>query len=198
MGIYVRNRKTLEMKKVSHTRFTTLIATFLVVFLRTLRIGYGLGYDVGKKTQLKESDVVLIFNDLENTSFTPKKFYEYLKQVNIKFPEIIFAQSMKECGFKSSLFKNNNNLFGMREASRRPNLQSDIVNGYGYYDNWKLSVIDYALYQANIGVNKLKTEDQYLEFIKEMGYFDVDHPNNVTYLSDVKSIAKNIEKYIKE
>jgi len=198
MGIYVRNRKTLEMKKVSHTKFTTLIATFLVVFLITLRIGYGLGYDVGKKTQLKESDVVLIFNDLENTSFTPKKFYEYLKQVNIKFPEIIFAQSMKECGFKSSLFKNNNNLFGMREASRRPNLQSDIVNGYGYYDNWKLSVIDYALYQANIGVNKLKTEDQYLEFIKEMGYFDVDHPNNVTYLSDVKSIAKNIEKYIKE
>jgi uncharacterized FlgJ-related protein len=166
--------------------------------MATLVVGYKTGVSTGKKAQITEKDVVLIFNDLENTSFTPKKFYEYLKKVNIKFPEIVFAQSMKECGFKSSLFKNNNNLFGMREASRRPNLQSDIVNGYGYYDNWKLSVVDYALYQSNIGVTKLKTEDQYLEFIKEMGYFDVDHPNNVTYLSDVKSIAKNIERYIKE
>lgn len=198
MGIYVRNRKTLEMKKISHTKFSTLIATFLAVFLITLRIGYELGYDVGKKTQINEKDVVLIFNDLENTSFTPKKFYKYLKKINIKFPEIVFAQSMKECGFKSSLFKNNNNLFGMRGASKRPNLQNGVNDGYGYYDNWKLSVVDYALYQVTIGVTKLKTEDQYLEFIKEMGYFDVDHPGNVTYLSDVKSIAKNIDKYIKD
>ena len=198
MGIYIRNKKTLEMKKVNSNSIINIVSIYLLVLMTTLVVGYKSGVNTGKKAQITEKDVVLIFNDLENTSFTPKKFYEYLKKVNIKFPEIVFAQSMKECGFKSSLFKNNNNLFGMREASRRPNLQSDIVNGYGYYDNWKLSVVDYALYQSNIGVTKLKTEDQYLEFIKEMGYFDVDHPNNVTYLSDVKSIAKNIERYIKE
>lgn len=198
MGLYVRNRKTLEIKKISRVSYTTIISLFFALLFVTLRIGYGLGYDVGKKTQLKESDVVLIFNDLENSSFTPKKFYEYLKEVNVKFPEIVFAQSMKECGFKSPLFRHSNNLFGMREASKRPNLQSDIINGYGYYDTWKHSVIDYALYQSTIGVTKLKTEDQYLEFIKEMGYFDVNHPSNTTYLSDLKSIASNIEKYTKE
>ena len=50
----------------------------------------------------------------------------------------------------------------------------------------------------NVGLSKIKTEDDYLQFLKEMNYFDVDHPGNVNYLKDLKNIADHIEDYIKE
>lgn len=134
----------------------------------------------------------------EKLSFSKRNFYEYLKKNNIKFPEIVFAQAMKESGLKSNLFKNNNNPFGMKKARKRPNMQNGVKNGHANYESWRHAIIDYGMYQSYIGVDKIKTEEDYLRFLKKKKYFDVNHPNNVNYLKDLKKIAHNIDRYIKD
>lgn len=198
MNYYFWDKTKLEMLKIPRTKIIlTLMWVFLVVIMITA-IGYQYGFNRGKKSEIMEKDVVLLFHETENSSFSRKNFYEYLKRVNIKFPEIVFAQSMKECGFKSSLFENNHNCFGMREASKRPNMQNGTQDGYAYYDTWKESVLDYAFYQSYIGLSKIKTEAEYLNFLKEMNYYDVNNPNNKNYLTDLKYIADNIEEYLND
>jgi uncharacterized FlgJ-related protein len=194
MKIFYWNKKNLEMKNVS----ILIISIVVVVTLIMIKVGYLYGVSEGKKEEITEKDVILLYQEAENNSFTRKKFYEYLKEVNIKFPKLVFAQAMKECGFKSPKFKNNNNPFGMKEATQRPNTQSGTENGYAYYTTWKTSITDYALYQAYMGLSRIKTEDAYLAYLKEMNYYDTESPANEDYLKDLKYIADHIEDYIKE
>lgn len=198
MEIYFRNRETFEMKKLS--LFSIIPSIIVLLFFITLffcDVSYKKGLEKGKKSKIMEEDVVLVYQDIQNHSFSKRNFYEFLKKMNIKFPELVFAQAYKESGFKSPLWKNNRNPFGMKEATRRPNTQNGTQNGYAYYDTWKDVVIDYALYQSYVGLSKMKTEKEYLTFLKEMNYYDVNHPNNVTYLNDLKYIRDHIEDYLK-
>lgn len=198
MNLYSWNKRNLEMKKISKTKSIAIISTILALFLILFRMAYETGFNVGKKSEILEKDIVLLYQEVENSSFSRKNFYEYLKRVNIKFPELVFAQAMKESGFNSPLWKNNNNPFGMKEASKRPNMQNGTQDGYAYYNTWKDAIVDYALYQTYVGLSKLKTEDEYFAYLKAMNYYDTEHPNNVNYLSDLKHIADNIEDYIKK
>ena len=72
-----------------------------------------------------------------------------IKQMNIAHPDIVFRQAQVETGhFTSAVFKENNNLFGMRRAYSRPHVQTGENRGYAVYESWKMSVADYALFQA--------------------------------------------------
>jgi uncharacterized FlgJ-related protein len=196
MNLHYWDKKILNYVKISKESLIRIIMfTFGVVCISTI-IAYKYGFNIGKKAEIGEKDIVLIYQEIENTTFTRRKFYEYLKQINIKFPELVFAQAIKESSFKSSLWKNNNNPFGMKEATKRPNKQNGSQHGHAYYDTWKDAIIDYALYQSYIGLSKMKTEEEYLNFIKEMNYYDTSHPNNVNYLDDLKKISTNIESYM--
>lgn len=198
MNLYFWNKRSLEMKKVPKTKSITIISLILALFVVLFRVAYKTGFDVGKKAEIMEKDVVILYQKAENSYFSRRNFYEYLKTINIKFPELVFAQAMKESGFKSPLWKNNNNPFGMKEASKRPNMQNGTQDGYAYYNTWKDAIIDYALYQSYVGLSKLKTENEYLDYLKAMNYYDTNHPNNENYLKDLKYIANNIEYYLKE
>lgn len=198
MNLYFWNKKGLEMQKITVTQFLTVIISILLLSSYLMYYTYNQGFDSGKKSEIMEKDVILLYQEAENTSFSKKNFYEYLKEVNIKFPELVFAQAMKESGFKSPLWKNNKNPFGMKEANKRPNKQNGTQDGYAYYDTWKDAILDYAFYQSYVGLSKLKTQEEYLAYLKSMNYYDTNHPGNDSYLSDLKNIADNIEKYTKE
>jgi len=198
MKIYKWDKIRLQMVKI---RYRVILIPLLLIMVVSFVIGvlsYKHGFNLGKKDQITEKDVVLLYMDSENNSFSKKNFYEYLKKINIKFPELVFAQAMKESGFKSNIWKDNHNPFGMKEATKRPNKQNGVQHGHACYDTWKDAAIDYAFYQSYVGLSKIKTQDDYLQFLKEMNYFDVDHPGNVNYLKDLKNIAEHIEDYIKE
>jgi hypothetical protein len=198
MKIYYWDSKTLEIVKIHRSKIIVGILIVLLWCFTSFYYGSYLGFKSGKKSQITEKDVVLIYHDIENEGFSRRKFYEYLKEVNIKFPELVFAQAIKESGLKSPLFKENHNPFGMKEASKRPNMQNGTQSNHAYYDTWKNSVVDYAMYQSYVGLSKLKTEDEYLLYLKEMHYYDTEHPNNVNYLKELKQIRDNIEDYLKE
>ena len=48
----------------------------------------------------------------------------------------------------------------MKPAKLRPTTSKGVLNGYAYYNNWKESVLDYALYQAAYA-KSIDTEDNY-------------------------------------
>lgn len=72
----------------------------------------------------------------------------FIKFINVSHPDIVYAQAVLESGnFTSYGFRTRNNLFGMKRATRRANMN----NGEGiwsHYERWEYSVVDYALYQA--------------------------------------------------
>lgn len=198
MKLYKWDCTKLEMNRVKpRTILWSLSILIWFVFVISV-IAYKHGLKEGKNEKITENDVVLLYMDSENNSFSKRNFYEYLKRVNIKFPELVFAQAMKESGFKSQIWKDNHNPFGMKEANKRPNKQNGTQHGHASYDTWKDAIIDYAFYQSYVGLSKVKTEDDYLQCLKEMNYYDTDHPSNESYLLDLKNIANNIEKYLEE
>jgi uncharacterized FlgJ-related protein len=89
------------------------------------------------------------------------KLVEELKRLKVKFPYIVMAQSILETGhWKSQVFKENNNLFGMKQATIRINTAKGTNLNHAYYDNWQESVYDYAFYQCRY-MGAANTEEEY-------------------------------------
>lgn len=67
------------------------------------------------KKDYSEAEIKLIM--LKHNEFTKDKLIEKIKKLNFRFPHIVYAQAILESGnFTSQVFKENNNMFGMREA----------------------------------------------------------------------------------
>jgi uncharacterized FlgJ-related protein len=101
-------------------------------------------------------------DDIENElNFTPEKFGKMVRSVGIIYPDIAIAQSLLETGhFKSKIFNDNNNLFGMKNPSKRNTLSKGTKNGHAYYDTWQDSVKDYKLWQSSMKFDQY-SRDQY-------------------------------------
>jgi uncharacterized FlgJ-related protein len=142
----------------------------IIILSGVLLLSSFTSYMVGTsgKTQYidrEHENLVMVLNDQENASFTPQQLYDYIKELNIKYPEIVFAQAVLESGnFKSAIFRSNHNLFGMKEAGKRIRTCKGTEMNHAYYDSWKQSVLDYAFYQASY-LNDIKTESQYLDYL---------------------------------
>lgn len=127
-----------------------------------------------------EKEIMLILQ--HENEFSEKKFVNLLEDMNFRFPYIVYAQSVLETGnFKSTLLRENNNLFGMRNPVQRINLSNGAQNGYAYYNTWIDSVYDYAFYSSTY-LSKLKTEQEYLNYLQQ--YYAEDS----TYISKLKKI----------
>jgi uncharacterized FlgJ-related protein len=113
-----------------------------------------------------ETKSIIIKESAKENEFSPKKLREYILELNIKFPHIVYAQARLETGnFKSQIFKTNHNLFGMKVATLRPTTNKGEENGHAYYEGWRESVVDYAFYQAQY-LSDIKTEAEYLQYLK--------------------------------
>jgi uncharacterized FlgJ-related protein len=73
----------------------------------------------------------------------------YIEELNIDHADIVFNQARIESGnFSSTIYKENNNMFGMKVATQRPTTSIGENRGYAVYLNWQQSIIDYALLQS--------------------------------------------------
>lgn len=117
--------------------------------------------------------------------FKEEELIAYIKELNIKFPHIVIAQAKLESGnYTSKIFKENHNLFGMKEAKVRISTNKGTNRGHAMYESWQQCVIDYALYQATY-LSKFKTEEQYYAYLAE------HYAENASYVKLVKKIAKD-------
>ena len=129
------------------------------------------------------NDTILVSDSID---FSKKELKKYIKHLNLKHPDIVYAQAVLETGnFKSKLFVNNNNLFGFKEPKVRSNTARGSVSGYAYYSSWRQSVIDYALYQSSY-IRKLNREDYF-------DYLDKNYAEDPNYSKKLKEIIKRNE-----
>ena len=138
----------------------------------------------------EEQKIVIIKN---GDKFSEKKLALFLKELHVKYPEIIYAQAKLESGnFKSELVKTNNNYFGMKISGNRPTTRSAEENGYAYYDNWRMSVIDYVFYSW-CNLKDLKTREDYYDALTQMKYSETSD-----YIERVKTNEKEYFKILEK
>jgi flagellum-specific peptidoglycan hydrolase FlgJ len=97
--------------------------------------------------------------------FSKENMIKLIIDLNIAHPDIVIAQAIIESGnFKSNIFKENNNLFGMKMPAYRKTTAIGINRGHAVYSSWRESVIDYALWQGKRA--RYSTKNQYLRRLK--------------------------------
>lgn len=103
---------------------------------------------------------------------------EYIYEMRIEHPYIVYAQALKESArFTSNIYKENHNLFGMKVPERRSTVVIGVNRGHAVYLNWKMSVIDYALFQE--AYMRGLTEDEYLARLGRMYAQDKDYEKDL-------------------
>ena len=181
---YYFDEETLEFKRVN-------LRTLILVFGISLFVSILIVPSIYKSSVIKimyadfyePESVVLNVSESKN-EFSEEKLIGVLTDLNIKFPHIVLAQSKLETGqFKSNIFKENHNLFGMKEAKIRVNLAKGTQYGHAFYNNWIESVYDYAFYQSTY-LSRIKTEEQYFE------YLDQSYAEAENYVESLKVIIE--------
>lgn len=178
MKIYTYDTNNLQYKPVNYA------ITFLKIALiyLTLFLFLGLTNAPSKKEYITNTENILIIDD--KLEFSEEILISDIQKLNFKFPHIVLAQSILETGhYKSKIFQENNNLFGMKEARIRLNLAKGTQFGHAYYDNWKESLTDYALWYSTYAY-KCKTEKQLYKLLDRQ-YAEAD-----AYVSSLQHIIK--------
>lgn len=169
--MYKFNSEKLAYEKVNVRKYIGMIAlSFLAIFI--------LSSFIWKEVVVvnAEKEVVIKTND----SFSKEKLFLEIDKYSFKYPDIVKAQAMVESGhFKSPVFQQNHNMFGMREAIVRITTAEGSNLNHAYYTDWKYCVADRALYEA-----------QYLSKLSREEYF--------SYLDQVYAEGKGYSKLLKQ
>jgi hypothetical protein len=187
MKIFKYNKKSLNFETVNPIKLWTNIAIGTAILVT---IGWVSGtnkYIINKITHITEVTDTLI---VHGEKFSEEKLVELLKDCNIKFPYIILAQAKLESGdFKSKIFRQNNNLVGLRKARRRLTTALSEKNGYAYYRDWVDCVFDIGMWQSTFACT-VTSETEYFQILSEK------YAEDIQYVEKLKNIIKK-EKLMK-
>lgn len=160
MQHYKINPETLKLEVVKIKRnYSNFILAGIVLII--------LGFSSGVKVNniVEKIPVILKPKEPECNSENIKAF---ITKLNLKFPKIVYQQAICEsANFQSPAFKQLNNLMGMENAKVRPTVGTDVGTRWAKYDNWKQSLIDYALWQTYMAKD-IDTEEDYYYFLDEI------------------------------
>lgn len=99
-------------------------------------------------------------------------------EMRLEHPYIVYSQAIIESGnFSSVIFRENNNLFGMKMPERRVTIAIGISRGHAVYSSWRDCLIDYALYQS--AYMRGLSEDEYFARLNRSYAEDVDYENKL-------------------
>lgn len=178
MVIYKFNPTTLKYESIPYIKnmFKYILGTILIFCL--------LGV-TSHPSHPSVSEYEPLFLSVNINEFSEDKLVESIQKLNFRFPHIVLAQAKHESGhFKSSIFKESNNMFGMKEAKIRLNLAAGTQYGHAYYDKWEDSLLDYALYYSTY-LHKCKTEEQYFDLLSQ------SYAEDPEYVTLLKRMIKN-------
>ena len=177
--MYKFNKETLDFEKVDlYSKISKSIAIVLGI---AVTVGFTISPRIEMKNISQEEKVILV---REYNAFSEPQLIKKITQLNFRFPHIILAQSYQETGhYKSGIFLENHNLFGMKEAKTRSNLAKGTNRGHAYYESWQDSVVDYALFYSTY-LYSLKTEGEYFEYLKQ------NYAEDPTYVQRLKKIIQ--------
>lgn len=174
-----------DKNQLNYVRDTRTIKILTITILSLILISFLAGRYVKVETLDKfEKELVILNLEKEKNKFSEEKLIDLLKELNVKFPYIVLAQCKLETGYyKSKVFKENNNLFGMKEARVRVNTAKGTNLNHAYYENWQQSVYDYAFFQSRY-MAKARTEAEYFAAL------DASYAEASRYSESLKAIIK--------
>jgi flagellum-specific peptidoglycan hydrolase FlgJ len=190
MKFYCYDSKNLSLKKESvlnnikrnylfYIIFSLLISLFSIFLFKLLFIP---SISLKEVPSLKSKYEKVCIAEVQN-NFTEEKFINKIKQLNLNYPHIVYAQAMLESGnFTSKIFKENNNMFGMKQARVRINLAKSTQYNHAYFETWEDCLLDFAFHRATY-FSKLKTEQDYYNYL---GKYYAEDPS---YIGKLKSMV---------
>jgi len=191
--LYTYCKKELNFKQIKTSKLVKVLLGLAIFATLGFTFAINNATNAAFETELEEmpyEEKVIIINEIEKDAFSQEALVEELKRLNIKFPHIVLAQAMIESGhFQSNIFMANNNLFGMKQARQRCTTAKGTNLNHAYYDNWKESVMDYALFQSAY-LRKLKTEAQYLEYLDRNYAEAQDYDNAVKRMIEAHDLEE--------
>ena len=113
-----------------------------------------------------------------------------------RFPEVFRAQIILESArLSSNVFKENNNLVGMRCARVRPTYCQDVNRTFAVYKHPFDSIRDYLLWQQEYlpryerrkGI-KVESTSQYIQFLCDVGY--ITEEEKIDYSNRLKQLIR--------
>lgn len=163
--IFRYDKNSIQYKNITLSIMIGLVVVILTTMAITISILVNTSNNVLLLTE--ETKTIIIQESLKEKAFSPQKLKSYILELNIRFPHIVYAQARLESGnFNSEIFKTNNNLFGLKEAKKRPTTAKGTELNHAYYESWHESVVDYAFYSATY-LSDIKNEAQYFEYLGE-------------------------------
>mgnify|MGYP001233914159 FL=1 len=184
MQLYKYDEDSISFKKVSYVKYLTLWTIFT---MGVLLYGIVKPPKVEVVEKLTPMEKYIVIN--EATKFSEEKLIEEIKRLNFNFPYLVYCQSYVETGaWTSRIYRENNNLFGMKQAQVRANLAVGTQYEHAYYNNWKESLYDYAFYYSEY-LSDIKDEDQYIDYVNQRY---AEHPEYDLMIREVLPKAKEI------
>ena len=145
-------------------RKTNKILKYRVIVAVLFISVFFLSFIAAKKPKKEYITTEMEINLKTNNTFSEEALIKEIKRLPFKYKDIILAQAIIESGhYKSPLFKEGRNLFGLREARSRATTAKGTVLNHAEYDNWKESVLDRLIYEVKY-LDKLNRE-QYLKYL---------------------------------
>ena len=190
MKFYCYDSKNLSLKKESvlnnikrnylfYIIFSLLVSLLSICLFKLLFIP---NISLKEVPSLKSKYEKVCIAEVQN-NFTEEKFINKIKQLNLNYPHIVYAQAMLESGnFTSKIFKENNNMFGMKQARVRINLAKSTQYNHAYFETWEDCLLDFAFHRATY-FSKLKTEQDYYNYL---GKYYAEDPS---YIGKLKSMV---------
>lgn len=183
--------KYYSSKRNKEKRISLLFVVYLI-FLQPIMFYFIGRLEVSKPSENIVKNIVIkeCLHDDDYLEFTEENLLFYINKFNIRFPELVFTQAYHETGgFKSELFINQNNLFGMKVPKVRAFVSECSNCEMSSYKNmklagWQVSLLDYALWQNKY--NKFKNEEKYLE------YLDKVYAEDPKYVQKLKILKKQL------
>lgn len=181
--VYIYDKVKLQFNMLKPKHFLIAILILVISNIASFVIGYTQSPKKEPPKEIQLESGIVIIND-SSVIFSQEALVTRLKDLNIKFPHIVLAQSILETGhWTSTIFKENHNLFGMKEARQRVKTALGTQLNHAYYCDWESSLYDYAFYQSRY-MSKAKTEEQYFQALGQ------SYAESKTYVQNLKSIIK--------
>ena len=179
-----------DSMEYKHIKKRTVITYTIAVVLFCIVLGFIIKTSTIKYAESKEIDYeevpIIIKQDLE---FSEQKLWDLLVSMNVRFPHIVIAQARIESGtYTSDIFKENNNMFGMKCATSRATTHKGENRNHAMFSSWQECAIDYAFYQTTY-MRKCKTENQYLEALSAT-YAEAGSSYGVSVRAEAKEVLK--------
>jgi len=115
-------------------------------------------------------------------SFSELNVYKQLVRIGVAYPDVVLAQAKIETGnFTSKIFRENNNMFGMKLPYRRKTTAVGESRNHAKYTNWIQSIKDYKLWQDKM-IHKAPTKRAYLAYLRR------NYAEDKNYIKKIKQI----------